>query len=1332
MEENNKKGSERQEQEDNSKDKKDKQNRKAEILNKCYKRKSGNYRTSGRRLSKSKAARARRQRNKQRKLEEDFANEENVTLEVEMDECQDKTFHEDLNISFNNNENNNNHFTGDKVEEVSDNEIVLQAEFEEEDEAFEAMQEETVEIEEIFEEIEILEVEDEKDMGIDLQPNIKLKEGKEDFFAKNEEIKENEEDEEKQCNGLEKFVEGKKQKVILKVGQESNKEIENEALQEMKCLYKESNEIEEIYEEILINGKEDMMNAEEDDNDEDIEEEERDETEANIEEFIEEEVNEEMCIMNPHNDEDIEEEERDETEENIEELIEEEVDEEMCIDENEDIYENKGSKIEQETKGKSNEKKKFKNVKILDEFITQEREISMMTHVINETLKKVVEENNHKKGCEEKSWKIVSRYRKGLKTKYNLQCRNCGAIVPIWSEPESEDYLDINLGSALGTITAEIGYSTIEEALAAINVHYMSPAFYIKCRLEVGLQVMEISRNVMKACAKKEAEIAVAKGHVINGIPYITVIVDCAWSKRTYCTSAYDALGGCVLIIGYETNQIIDVLVRNIPCAICQRAMKEERVPREHECFSNYDEGKSSSRMESEMVVEGFTTSEEKYGLIYKYRIGDGDSSTDALIANIDPYEKHNVVVKKLECNNHKFRNFCNHIDAMTSEKSQHEDKNPGNAAARRILGGKKLKMRIEIITASDRRREDETLTIAQKIELLYQDIQNVASHCLGEHKNCERLNWPCKGRNLLGEDNMIPLIKNTQSYAQVVEELRLLGRYSESLLYKVTTNVVESANNNICKVISGKRICYNMKESYTVRCHAPAMQFTTKKVLSTVYEGMGKQVPQVVESMENRRKLKVENNKKYAQEKRRTKRYFKKNKDQDYGANAKRPDLPEDIYKKEEDALMDELQSNWEERDQIIERTKVQSLSDEWKRIRSKMLTASNFGYVARRQKTTLSSSLVKQILFNMVLTDAMQYGIDREQDARIQLDEKLGITTEICGFFIDPIIKFLGGSPDGLIAQELYDLDIPLNAIMNRKCNEFSYEIVPGGIVEIKCPYTARNMTIEEAKKKITTIKGMYRKDMKFIKTSHPYYYQVQGLLHCTRRKYCIFVMWTLVDMEYTVILRDDKLWSNIEKKLSDFYLYCMRPEIIDSRNIRHYPLREPEYILKAREHYKAEKEKAKQAKLNAILQKCIETEKIVDSDIQGVHQAQEKLQQLPKRKQDFKDGVQGTVKKRKTCDDWTLADVSNVDIILTPKKEKLESSKRSQDFKDGEETSLKEIILDNNKMLDDACIDSFIKVLQAYHPELEFLSTHNLSNPQFITPCTKNVDVQILGAI
>lgn len=471
------------------------------------------------------------------------------------------------------------------------------------------------------------------------------------------------------------------------------------------------------------------------------------------------------------------------------------------------------------------------------------------------------------------------------------------------------------------------------------------------------------------------------------------------------------------------------------------------------------------------------------------------------------------------------------------------------------------------------------------------------------------------------------------------------------------------------------------------------------------------------------------------------------------YRKNCKQEDLSTALFEKERAALMHELDENQKNRDAIEKRTQKQSQSLEWKRLRRKMLTASNFHDVYKRQKTTLSAKLVQRILFDKIVTDGMQYGIDHEDEPRQQLAETLKVTVKNCGFFIDPKIKFLGGSPDGLIEEELDDLEIPSDKIMKEKSKNYLYETVPGGIVEIKCPYSARNMTINQAKQKNPAFQRMFGKnDIKLIKTSHQYYTQMQGLLHCTRRKYCVFVIWTIKDMDFTVVLSDDKFWDKIENKLCDFYLYCLVPEIVDSRFLRNYPIREPDYVLNERAPYLAAREKKAKNKFHNILQRCIKAEEqdVNNEKTSEQNGTNEICKTLPRYKQNINNNdsskqnttkeknkvinhyteyIPRRMKKIKVGDIWTRAEEKMRKDILPPTEEELlqfQTVINSTAFL----KEIKKIVINVQEKHDDACIDAFLKVLQRYYPEMEFLSVHHLTNPKFIKPCEKDVHIQIVG--
>lgn len=85
--------------------------------------------------------------------------------------------------------------------------------------------------------------------------------------------------------------------------------------------------------------------------------------------------------------------------------------------------------------------------------------------------------------------------------------------------------------------------------------------------------------------------------------------------------------------------------------------------------------------------------------------------------------------------------------------------------------------------------------------------------------------------------------------------------------------------------------------------------------------------------------------------------------------------------------------------------------------------------------------------------------------------------------------------------------------------------------------------------------------KKDTYKINTNCNWYYQVQGQLHVSKRKQCIFAIWggENRDLKVEYIERDDVFWSRMEKELVDFNMQCMLPEIVDSRRNRGMPIRD-----------------------------------------------------------------------------------------------------------------------------------------------------------------------------
>ena len=59
-----------------------------------------------------------------------------------------------------------------------------------------------------------------------------------------------------------------------------------------------------------------------------------------------------------------------------------------------------------------------------------------------------------------------------------------------------------------------------------------------------------------------------------HDVPSITVVVDSGWSKRSHRHS-YKAKSGVAVIIGYATQKILFLVVRNKYCTVCSIAKRK-------------------------------------------------------------------------------------------------------------------------------------------------------------------------------------------------------------------------------------------------------------------------------------------------------------------------------------------------------------------------------------------------------------------------------------------------------------------------------------------------------------------------------------------------------------------------------------------------------------------------------------------------------------------------------------------------------------------------------------------------------------------------------------
>ena len=159
--------------------------------------------------------------------------------------------------------------------------------------------------------------------------------------------------------------------------------------------------------------------------------------------------------------------------------------------------------------------------------------------------------------------------------------------------------------------------------------------------------------------------------------------------------------------------------------------------------------------------------------------------------------------------------------------------------------------------------------------------------------------------------------------------------------------------------------------------------------------------------------------------------------------------------------------------------------------------MTASRFGDVLLRRSVP-SSSFLKSFLEAKeyaTLPVQLKHGRDNEIKARNAYIDHTNRNVRECGLVVNPSIPWLGASPDGLIFDQL------TNSL---------------GILEIKCPYSHRLCTVQEAAASSNFFASMVG-SVVMLKRSEKYYFQVHGGMALARVHWCDFVIYTFKN--YTI---------------------------------------------------------------------------------------------------------------------------------------------------------------------------------------------------------------------
>ena len=459
------------------------------------------------------------------------------------------------------------------------------------------------------------------------------------------------------------------------------------------------------------------------------------------------------------------------------------------------------------------------------------RRIVDISFVWNE-IHRTFDDHARRTRCYFRDWKLINTRRRGFLTQF-FYCQVCRHKDSIWSEPIDVADLDANSGATIGTITTGIGFAQLQELCAAMTIPCMSEKIYIKHRESLVDELLKPAQMEMQAAGNAEKELAINRGDIHDGIPYISVVLDGSWMKRSYGTT-YDSLSGVGAIIGYHTGKVLFVGIRNKFCTVYDIAQRGGTEPKLHKCYKNFDRNASSTSMKSDAIVEGFKCSLEMHGLIYKMVVADGNSNVFKSIRDNDPYRDRGVQVKKIECTNHLLRNMCKKISSTSEITQPKGQRKSGFVKARNAVKGKILTIRKEVTQAAARRGQ-ENQPFHYKVQALQRDLLGICSHVFGEHKRCG--NRKCEEDGEKGERNIVPDLNAHGLYQKVCYAVEYISCFSDSLLINFTNNMAESFNAIICKDIGGKRINFVLRGSYNARVAGSVVQYNTQEVLTKYHE---------------------------------------------------------------------------------------------------------------------------------------------------------------------------------------------------------------------------------------------------------------------------------------------------------------------------------------------------------------------------------------------------------------------------------------------------------------------------------------------------------------
>lgn len=176
-----------------------------------------------------------------------------------------------------------------------------------------------------------------------------------------------------------------------------------------------------------------------------------------------------------------------------------------------------------------------------------------------EQLKKI---DRHSPYCSFRDVELVSELRHGFSSTFCFECSMCKLKNYVCTESKNdENLLHINTAVVAGVMGGGGGYSQLNEFAASCNMPSMSSSTYQHHHRKVAKGLEDAAFKQMKEAIEEEKRLAIEAGDVDEktGIPFITVVCDGGWAKRSYRVN-FSSLSGVVST--FNNRQINDFLFK--------------------------------------------------------------------------------------------------------------------------------------------------------------------------------------------------------------------------------------------------------------------------------------------------------------------------------------------------------------------------------------------------------------------------------------------------------------------------------------------------------------------------------------------------------------------------------------------------------------------------------------------------------------------------------------------------------------------------------------------------------------------------------------------------